>query len=177
MKLEYLLPLAQMGVAAALLRWSYLWQKAAMRIMDLPGPAPAFTLLMSMNAPVFITRSLWGRYLPDLGWENSALIAAIGVFWFWVALNVQSWRARGTVVLFSWAPLRMAADLLLIAMGAYLGWFCIGPVIGFPATAFSQLAWPWLIPTWAFLLFWSLGSVSIFGRDLLHCVLRKGRKQ
>jgi hypothetical protein len=144
-----------------------------MRTMDMPGPAPAFTLLLSINAPVTLVRILYRPlFLPD-PWDDIILIVAIGLFWYYVALNINSWRERRTLLLFAWAPLRIATDLIMIALGACLGLFCILAANTSPYTPFSALAWPWFIPTWASLLLWSLGSVLVFGRDLIHYFLRK----
>jgi hypothetical protein len=77
------------------------------------------------------------------------------------------------LLLFAWVPLRIAADLLLVAMGAYLAWICIRGVSGFPASALSQMPMPWFIPTWTFFFISSVGSLLIFGRDLIHCVFRR----
>ena len=147
MKLKYVLPLVQMTLAAALLRWAYLWQRWAGRIMDMPGRHPAFWLFFSLNGPVAVVgQPLWFREPP----ANLILITAVGVFWYWVALNIYSWRESRTLLLFVWAPIRVAADLLLIVIGAYLGRIAIGSVNAFPATPVSQLPWPWFIPTWTF---------------------------
>jgi hypothetical protein len=134
---KYALPLVQMAIAGGLLWWSHLWQRTAMRIMDIPGPAPAFTFLISLNAPVALARTLWYHYLPDL-WEHVVFIAAIGAFWYWIALNIHSWRERRVLFLFTWPPLRITADLLLIAMGVFLGWICIMAGSGVPHVT------PWL---------------------------------
>ena len=75
-----MLPLAQMALALALLWWSDLWLRTAQRTMDMPGPAPAFTLLVSINAPVAFPRALWSRHRPD-PWDDLTLIAAVGLLW------------------------------------------------------------------------------------------------
>lgn len=50
LKLKYAIPLAQVALAVGLLTWSYLWYRAQAR-NDMPGTAPAFTFLVSINAP------------------------------------------------------------------------------------------------------------------------------
>lgn len=70
MKLKYVLPVTQMALAVVVLWLSDLWMKAAIRVMDVPGPAPAFTLLMSINPPVALVRGLLYWHLSfvwDLG--------------------------------------------------------------------------------------------------------------
>jgi len=168
-KLKYALPLAQMAVAVWLLQWSHLWLRAAHRAgAGVIGPAPPFTLLESINAPVALFRYM---NVP-VPWDDEIFIATIGVFWYWLALNIQSWRERRTLLLFAWKPLRIAADLLLIAMGACLGLFCIFVMTG-GLHPFGYATWPWLIPIWVSLFMWSLGSLFFLGRDLLHCAFRR----
>jgi hypothetical protein len=163
-KLKYVLPLAQMALAVVLLRWSDLWMRAAIHVNHMPGPAPAFTLLMSINAPVAVVGALWPW--SDL-WERVAFVTAVGAVWYWVALNVESWRRRRTILHFTWVPLRLGADLLAIALGACFG-LCVVAVSIVP-----RVPWPWLIPVLASLFIWSLGLMTIFGRDLVYCVRRK----
>ena len=161
-KLKYVLPLAQMALAVWLIHQAQLWYVAHRR-SDAPGPAPADTLLASINAPVQLAGTLW----RDLEWPWDAviLIAAIGVFWYWVAVNIESWRERRAPFLFAWRPLRIAADLFLIAAGASLMWF--GSLTGTFHHIYINLViqWSWLI--------WSLAFLVIFGRDLIHCLFRK----
>jgi|ERR1035438_8532022 hypothetical protein len=119
------------------------------------------------------------EFVPD----NAALVAAVGVFWYWFALNISSWRQGRTVVMFRWLPLRLGGDALLIALA--LLW-CGGFVDKGPdlvrtaaftnADCFGPLAW-WARPT---LLVVALVHLPVpfvmtylFGRDFLHAVLRK----
>jgi hypothetical protein len=179
-RLKYLLPLAQMALAAALLRWAFLSDNALKGVVDMLGPNPAFTLFVSINAPVAtLAQRLWNRDMPaDFG-----LVAAVGIFWYWIALNIDSWNERRTLVLFAWTPMRVGADLLLIAIGGLLGGVLIENGLdlvnrnrGLPATVVQGWMWSWFIPNWALLLVWSLGLVVLCGRDLIQCVRRESPK-
>jgi len=170
-RLKYALPLVQMTIAVALLVWSQFWFNAAMRTQDMPGPAPASEVLMAINAPVALTASLWFRYLPA-SWDGVILIAAIGLFWYWVALNIRSWQWRREVFIFSWAPLRLVADFILIGVGGLLGFSCAHEILhGY--LPFTRLGWLRFVPCMGLLLAWSLVLIFFFGRDSIHCILRK----
>jgi hypothetical protein len=184
-KLKYVLALVQMAVALALLWWSQVWLRAAMRIMDMPGPAPAFTLLVSINAPIALPRAIWSRYLPD-PWDDLTLIAAVGLLWYWVALNVDSWRQKRTALMFSWRPLRFCGDLLLIATGLFWGLIFVGKDLAVGAIMngtrgealrnqfpLSRSQATWFIVATAFHLAWCLALILFFGCDFVHCVFRK----
>ncbi len=108
-KLKYALPFIQMLLAVALLVWTVRWERAMMRIQDMPGTPPSFTLLVAINAPVALPRIVLYRYLPGW-WDAITFIAGIGVFWYWVARNIESWRQTRRVFMFSWRPLRLAGD-------------------------------------------------------------------
>ena len=119
-KLRYVLPVAQMALAVCLLWWTNLWWKSVARFDDMPGTAPAFKVCISINAPIMLFQLLWSRYLSTFG-DTLLLVLAVGVLWYWVGLNVESWQRNRTVVMFGWAPLRMGGDLLLIAVGVFWG--------------------------------------------------------
>jgi hypothetical protein len=78
-KLKYALPLAQMALAVVLLWRSQLWMTTAARLNDVPGPAPPFTLLMSMNPPVALVHGLVYWHFSPL-WELGVSVATIGFF-------------------------------------------------------------------------------------------------
>ena len=119
-KLRYVFPAAQMALAVGLIWWSDQWFKVQMRLQDMPGPAPAFRLCISINAPIALPRALIFRHL-SASWDYVVLVLAVGILWYWVALNVESWRRNRAVLGFRWIPLRLAVNLLLIAMGAFWG--------------------------------------------------------
>ena len=179
-KLKYLLPLLQMVLAIGLLRLSNSWVKAMRGVEDIPGPSPAFNLLVCINAPVGAARAFWFRYLPGY-WVDLTFIVAIGLFWYWIALNINSWRERRMVVMFTWWPMRIAGDLLLIGVGAillvyvYVNQFGVRMAVEALRGPLSpgQLAWRWLVPNIGLPLVWSLALIFFFGRDFVHCVLRK----
>lgn len=162
LKLRYALPLAQMALAVALLHWSDVWLRAAMRVADSPGVPPALTALRCINAPVVLVRGLWNP-LVRYPWDDAIFVATIGIFWYWVALNIQSWRQRGTVLLFGWVPLRITTDLVLIGLGVFVC-FVFGTASYLPLEGL----WAWFLRI--SVLAWSLGSVFLFGRDLIQCL-------
>jgi hypothetical protein len=164
-KLRYALPAVQIAVAAGLLWWSDQWFKAQMRLQDMPGLAPAFTLCISINAPIALPRALLFRHLSAY-WDYVVLVLAVGVLWYWVALNIESLRRGGNVLMFRWVPLRLAGDLLLIAMGAFWG------IAWVPEARRSLTYWPW---AWmpcvlGFLVAWSFALIFFFGRDFIRCL-------
>ena len=170
MNLRYALPAAQM--ALGLLWWTDRWFKTVGRFDDMPGPAPAFRLCISINAPIALVRALWFRHASTFG-DYLILVLAVGVLWYGVALNVESWRRDRTVLTFRWVPLRLAADLLLIAMGAFWGLTFASEVrdVIFPYRHWSGWLWPSAIlgPLFA----WSIALIFFFGRDFIHCVRTK----
>jgi hypothetical protein len=148
-----------------------------MRIWDSPGPAPAFMLLVSINAPVALARGLWSGYLWSIWWDNPLLIVALGFFWYWVALNFDSWRQQRSVFMFSWTPLRLVGDAVLIAVGVFWSFNCVAAQVS--VTPYRGLfpphitGWMWFIASVGFQLAWALVLIFFFGRDLIHCVLKK----
>jgi hypothetical protein len=60
----------------------------------MPGPAPAFKLLVSINAPVALLRAFLYRHLPGY-WDDVTFILGIGLFWYWIALNILRFREGG----------------------------------------------------------------------------------
>ena len=175
-----------MAIALGLLWWSQVQFEADMRIMDMPGPAPAFTLLIAINGPAVLPRAFWANYLSTL-WDDLALIAAVGLLWYWVALNIDAWRKRRTVG-------HVLVDAL--AIGRRSAARCRGDVfrvclrVG-AASLESRFAWrarrstPQLPPSEAavvhsrdaLLLAWSLALIYFFGRDFIHCILRKHQQK
>ncbi len=171
MKLKYALPLVQMALALALLVWSQLWSRAMMRTQDMPGPSPAFTLLVSLNAPVALPRTFWFRYLPDR-WDDVTFIVAIGLLWYWVALNVQSWRQQRMAYTFSRTPLRLTCDFVLISVGIFWGFTSWSETVSrYLPIAWS--GWLWFVLRMGLQLTWCVMLILFFGRDFIHCILAK----
>jgi hypothetical protein len=167
-KLRYALPAVQMAVAVGLIWWSDQWFKAQMRLQDMPGPAPAFTLCISINAPIALPRALLFRHVSGL-WDCAIVVLATGGLWYWVALNIESLRREGKVLMFRWLPLRLGGDLLLIAMGAFWG------IAWLPEARRNLAPWPWswMPAVLGSLLVWSLGLIFFFGRDFIQSIFRK----
>jgi hypothetical protein len=162
-RLKYALPLAQMALAVVFLRLTILWIMAT-RGDDAPGQHPAFHLLLYLNLPIMpiLKRLLFGSLL-----DLALLVAAIGVFWYCIALLIHRYKERGTVFPTGWVALRMAADVVLIAMPT-----CLGPLFvlefienakDYPAIntfPWSDEVWWWCVPTYGALLMWILGPYS-----------------
>lgn len=166
LRLKYVLPPIQTLVAVALEVWTYRWEMALRRVQDMPGTPPSFTLLVAINAPLAIPRVLVFRYLPGW-WDDITFAAAIAVFWYWVSLNIESWRRGRRVYVFSWMPLRLAADTLVVGIGvmwAYILWH--GRAYGLPATD-SLTDWLWAIPCVSLPALWSAVLILFFGRDFI----------
>lgn len=162
-KLRYVLPLAQMILAAVTIWWFYLWINLADRIYDSPGSPVGFNAVLLMNAPVSIARSLFYQLSPQ--WSDSMYVASVGILWYWVALNVDSWYERRRVVMFRRVPIRIATDLVLIMLGPYSIW----QGRNIDLVYIAQFAWKWSVPVFASCLLWMLGPPLLFGRDLVHC--------
>jgi len=164
LKLKYVLPIVQSLLAVALIIWN---RAEAQSVYGTPLP---FKLLCSINAPVAVLRELlWSHRLYGW-WDYILFVAAIGVFWYWVALNIHSWRQTRRVLMFSWEPLRLAGDALAVGTGAL--WLFI--YWREPRSPYMPVSWlSWIDFLMALLSLWSVALIFFFGRDLIHCVLRK----
>ena len=138
-----------------------------MHIQDMPGVPPWFMLLVALNAPVALPRALLFRYLPGW-WDPIVFVTAIGVLWYWVALNIETLRTTREIVIFSWTPLRLAIDVIVV--GVNLIWlFLLGrDRFSLPVTSTD---WIWSISSMLLLALWSAAMVAFFGRDFIHCLL------
>lgn len=175
LRLKYVLPLVQMALAVVFLRLIFLWDVAArMAHVDMPGKHPAFLLLLCLHLPLMLILKplLFGR-LPQL----AALVAAIGVFWYCIALLSHRHYERGTVFPTRWLALRIVADVMLVAAPTCLGLLFIENVRDYPFIYPRSFdGWTWFLPTYGSLLMWILGPIYIFGSDLVRC-LRRGSPQ
>lgn len=171
---KYALPLFQMALAGTLLRVNSSWN-AATRMDDMPGMHPGFLLLLSINLPVALPfKSIYGTALPL--WAQLVLIAEIGIFWYWIASRINSWRQRGAPLFFAYVPLRLTVDVLLIACGSYLAWGIAEYAISIPAVILSPThLGPYFFPVWAALLTWSIGLALACCYDLVQCIRGDGR--
>jgi hypothetical protein len=167
-KLRYALPAAQMALSVGLLWWSDRWFKVQMLLQDMPGPAPAFTLCISINAPIALPRALLFRHV-SASWDYVVLVLAAGMLWYWVALNIESLRREGKVLMFRWVPLRVVGDLMLIAMGVFWGLTFVAETRALRQPR-PLSGWLWASGIFCPLLAWSLALIFFFGRDLIQCV-------
>jgi len=174
-RLKYALPLGQMALAVVFLRLIFLWDVAT-RMDDMPGKHPAFLLLIYLHLPLmFVLKPLLFGRLAEL----ALLVAAIGVFWYCIALLIHRHNERGTVFPTGWVALRIAADVVLIAIPMCLGLLFIESVRDYPniyALPRSFEGWSWFLPTYGSVLMWILGPIVIFGSDLIR-FLRRGSPQ
>jgi hypothetical protein len=116
MKLKYALPLVQTLAAVSLLVWTDRWERALMRVHEMPGNPPSFTLLIAINAPLAMPRALVFPYLPGL-WRDITFVLAIAMLWYWVSLNIESWQQNRRILMFSWTPLRSMGDMIAVGTG------------------------------------------------------------
>jgi hypothetical protein len=180
---KYLLPAFQMALTATVVFSPSAIQPRFSRICDMPGPNPIYTTLLYAYAPLTPPRLIWSRYVSERT-SFVVLIPVVGIFWYWVALNVQSWREKRRVVMFSWRPARWVVDILLVACGLVCG--LAGLYKLYAAASYAPSAMhgngcygpnPWfsLVPdilTGLFLLAWFIALVYPFGRDFIHSLRR-----
>jgi hypothetical protein len=118
MKIKYLLPAGVVALMVLLLRWNNSLRHVAARWCDVPGPAPADRLLMSLNAPLIFQSRVWYDSF-SYPWNVVTQLGAVGLFWYWVAVNISSWRRGGSMITISWRPARFALDALLILLASF----------------------------------------------------------
>ena len=171
-KLRYVLPVAQMALAAMLLWWSNAVLIAANRHHYVLGTTSQFSFLVSLNAPVAFLRAFWFRHLPFL-WDDITFTAAIGLLWYWVALNLHSLRQKRKVCMFSWPPLRLIGDIGAIGVGVGVFWGFIYWRSRLGCIPVSWLGWLWCALLVSLPLAWSVFLIFLFGRDFIHCILRR----
>jgi len=192
-KLQYVLPSAQMVLAWTFLHWDHTIPFSG---CDAPGPSPPFEIFFSINAPLALLRpfwevsppAIWGgdRYLLSPSWSDLIAIPAVGLLWYWVVLNHQALRQRGALRTFKWRPARFVLDGLLIVLGIVLG--LMG--IDYARQLLRSLEWVmrlihgrgcygpfWLellssITVGCALLGWCFVLLFGYGRDFIHCAHR-----
>jgi hypothetical protein len=175
LKLKYMLPLVQTLVAVGLLVWTNRWERALMRINDMPGTPPSFALLIAINAPLAMPRALAFRFLPGW-WDDITLVVAIALLWYWVALNLESWRRTRRILMFPWRPLRLLGDMIGVGAGVMCALvlshdFFLWLAYGFPRIP-SLTGWLWFVSCTCLPIMWSAALIILFARDLAYCVLR-----
>lgn len=172
LRLKYTLPLVQLCLALVLLRWDMLWWRTVARSMDMPGPSPASQLLVSINTPLALLEAFVFRHLPAR-WDLITFVVAIEVFWYWVGMNIVTWREQRAAYLFSWMPLRLLADVTIIGIGAFWILECCKEIYRYPdQRLFSARGWlyPLLL---ALPIVWGIVLVSFFGYDCIHSLVRR----
>jgi len=192
-KTKYALAAAQMALASALVWWDNALQIAqhyGLHLCDSPGPTPVHPVLLSINAPLVVPqamwealpRAIWGTFLPYY-WSVGIMIAAVGLFWYWVGMNVQAWRARRTILMCSWRPARFFFDAVLILSGVICGLFGVGTARAVVLYWPQELHMGCYTPLWSYtlsssvvalaLLCWCLVLVFFYGRDFVLAVGRR----
>ena len=173
LKLKYVLPLVQTLLAVALLVWTDHWERALMRIQDMPGTPPSFTLLIAINAPLALPRARAFRYLPggDGWWDDITLVLAIWVFWHWVALSIESWQRGRHIAMFSWVPLRLVTDVTAIGIGVMWAFLLLHSRSSYSLPPLlSWTDWLWFVPCICLPILWSAVLIILFGRDFVSCL-------
>jgi hypothetical protein len=173
MTLRKVLPLSQIVVAVFLWWRSYVWGTAMMHVQDMPGTSPYDTLLHSLNAPLVLLRGFFYWHLSEPLYR-AAFLLTIGLFWYWVALNIEAWSRDRSVFIFRRVSLRVLTDLLLFALGLLCGFWFVQECPHVIPLSWSWSAWGWEIGLLGPLLIWSFVLVFFFGRDFVHCV--RGKK-
>lgn len=196
MKIKYALPAAQMVFACVLVAGIQAQWNAFIHTRhgcDSPGPPPLSDVLIAINAPLAVPRAFWealpgaflggGHYLPFY-WSAGIMVAAVGLFWCWVALNVQAWRQHRMVLMFRWRPARFVIDTLIAVSGLLTG--LLGATEMSDAARELRLGWlgnRCFLPIWVdeasaiivpcALLCWSFVLVFFYGRDFIYCARGK----
>lgn len=173
-RLKYILPLSQLTVAMALEWWSDEWYRSVGRLHDMPGPSPASQLLLSINAPAALVRASWSwsGHISSR-WDHILLITMIGTLWYWIALNIETWQRTREIRMFSWLPLRIAGDLVLIVAGILLALMPVADAYLLFQYPSSLSIWLWFVLLRGLFFSWSIAFVFCFGRDLVHSVRAK----
>jgi hypothetical protein len=165
-----------MSLAIGLYRWSDAWlmaKMAAVRGEPYMGPSPGFTLLVLLNAPLAFLRAFYTRHLPEV-WDRAVLILAIGLFWYWIALNIEKFPLKRTVTTFALPTLRVTSDLVVMAVAGLVGisdvsraWWWL------PRMDVPDPQGLWMLGSHLCLLTWSFVLLFFFGRDLVLLAIRR----
>jgi len=164
-KFRYLLPLMQMALAIAIIQWTNHWYLTVARHYDSPGTPAPFSFMIIMNAPASVVRMFWAPYVDWL-WSNVLFVASIGLCWYSLVWSLDSWRRYCTPFPFRRRRLRIAANLLLIAISVvFVGYF--------RDINIAQMPWQWEVPSGILFLGWAIAPLWICGSDVERCVRRK----
>jgi hypothetical protein len=93
---------------------------------------------------------------------------AIGLFWYWVGMNIVSWRERRAAYLFSWRPLQLLADVLAIGVGLFWIGVCWNEIRHPNERLFSVQDWLWYALLFGLPILWGIVLISFFGYDCIH---------
>ena len=160
------------------LLWLEFLHDAATRLDDARALHPAFVLLMLLNLPVGVPVKLvlWGR-LPIL-WFDALFVLAIGIFWYGVASWIQVQKVHKTFLPFKRKWMRVTVDLLLTSPGVFLAWTLVDAIRNDAQLSPSHFGgWLCFGPICAAWLLWVLGTLVIFGYDLVQCGRRNPTPQ
>lgn len=180
-KLRVILPLLQMGLAALLLRLSFVYAVAT-RHHDMPGRHPGFLLLLVINYTAFLALQRLQPQPESPLWFGVVSVIIIGLLWYGIASWTLKYRERRTLFSPDRSWLRVSIDLLLIAMGGFLGWTVIWAYLYDPITIAPYIlgGWLWFVPICILTIAWSVGLVLVFCYDLgkfIHSPSRRQRKR
>ena len=180
-KRNWILPVAQIFLAAGLISLSQVLERVSRRRCDMAGPDPAYLIFLAVNAPVNLARIFWDHWLP-YPWNLAALIAGVGLLWYWVACSIELWRKQREAVLPHWRYGRLLIDALLIVMGLLFGLMGAGEtkeVVDWAPMSFRGAVGCFGATWWSELLRsviaasihfgWCLALVLIFVRDFVRC--------
>lgn len=131
-------------------------------------------------SPLFaFCRLPWGAF-------EIAFTLTVGVFWYWIALNIERWSKRREVFLSARRHWRLLTDLLLVSDGVMLGLYAVTKDLAVTAIFRGMrgqdllnrfegfyFGWPWWIAFVFFHLGWSIVLIFFFGRDFVQCLSKK----
>jgi hypothetical protein len=173
-RLKYVLPAVQMAFAIVCLRLTYLFDLTTRVQGSLSAQHPAFHILIYLNFPLMLVLKelMFGGLL-----QLSALIIAIGAFWYWIALLLEKYSQRRSIFPLKWGLGRMVADLVVITLGALLGGSLAKSYLDYPDSLVPTFSfrYPWSIPVLLSFLPWTIGPICVFGNDLIRGLRRTHR--
>jgi hypothetical protein len=174
-----LLPVAQLALAAVLVRWSQTLTVSSR--CDMPGPDPAFLLMISISAPVNLVRIFLDLWLP-YPWNLAAWLGGVGLFWHRTRQMMERRLSGRRIVRIRSRAARLSIDSGLVAMGALFVLMGMGE-LKMEALRYRQsdlLIVGCFGPNWRTLLLalitsvfhlgWGVVFMTAFGRDFTECL-------
>ncbi len=172
LRLKYVLPFVQMALATWMFRYAAVWTREAERRLETKvGPGPTWYLAFFINEPASILRITWFNFVVDYLWDCVLLVSVTGLFWYWIAMSIESWRTRRELFLFKSLPLRAVADLLLVALGILLGFANANEASRGSFIPLTAQSW-WIYVVLFFQVFWPIALVLFPGYDLIRSFRR-----